>query len=759
MNCYIRLSACVHGRTEWDSLQKSVNIIVVLSLWTISCFSTALVRFPPFFASCSADPFRGRAGVQPTLGLSGMNGIRRTFSFRKKKKKSESTDGSKPQQWLDDEAKIKEGSCSFQVRYLGNIEVYESRGMQVCEEAIKALRKSKVGFHCLVSHNSTCFFQKKPQKAILYVSGDALRVSDDVSQHLIVDQTIEKVSFCAPDRSHDKGFAYICRDGATRRWMCHAFLAVKDSGERLSHAVGCAFAICLEKKQKRERDALQLATSDDRSFTRIGSFRPASLAERLIDPQSAILIEPVASTGDNKSHSNASPPSTTAPSITGNAIVASPAVGAFRSPSPSGVTGAIPRPRPSPSILERQGSLRLFPKLQATSPFKRDLSLRLEQLPSNIQRLTRVTNGDVIPEEPSPDFEEPFIGSSPVSSTTRSMKALGQPTSTTSVPTFPTTNPIYFISQSQSVPLTGPVVTATSPISAHFPSVTTRSMKALGQPTSTTSVPTFPTTNPNYFISQSQPVPLTGPVVTATSPISAHSIAQLQTPSPDQSFPDPFSAAPFNPATIQQHQQTQQDSSWSNLEALSHLSISTNPVISSTQAQYTLTTSSMVAVPGCAPTSPFLGGPPIAAPMSTSFAPSAWPSNGTTMRLSTTQPPYNPIAPQFSSTDPYSGFAVNAYTAGFSAAPNSMSLTSWFPSTLPTSSWSTPLPSLLPPEPDRLADPFDVGWADRVTSTTSVTVAHKPGNPFLSDEPRLGESACFTSNGSSPTVSAPSLLS
>ncbi|TGZ67183.1 hypothetical protein CRM22_004956 [Opisthorchis felineus] len=526
-----------------------------------------------------------------------MNGIRRTFSFRKKKKKSESTDGSKPQQWLDDEAKIKEGSCSFQVKYLGNIEVYESRGMQVCEEAIKALRKSK----------------KKPQKAILYVSGDALRVSDDVSQHLIVDQTIEKVSFCAPDRSHDKGFAYICRDGATRRWMCHAFLAVKDSGERLSHAVGCAFAICLEKKQKRERDALQLATSDDRSFTRIGSFRPASLAERLIDPQSAILIEPVASTGDNKSHSSASPPSTTAPSITGNALVASPAVGAFRSPSPSGVAGAIPRPRPSPSILERQGSLRLFPKLQATSPFKRDLSLRLEQLPSNLQRLTRVTNGDVIPEESGPDFEEPFIGSSPVSATSRSMKALGQPTSTTSVPT-------------------------------------------------------FPTTNSNYFISQRQPVPLTGPVVTATSPISAHSITQLQTPSPDQSFPDPFSAAPFNPATIQQHQQTQQDNSWSNLEALSHLSIATNPVTSSTQVQYTLPTSSMVAAPGCAPTSPFLGGPPIAAPMSTSFAPSAWPSNGAVMRLSTTQPPYNPIAPQFSSTDPYSGFAVNAYTAGFSGS-------------------------------------------------------------------------------------------
>ena len=35
--------------------------------------------------------------------------------------------------------------------------------------------------------------------------------------------------------------------------MCHGFLAVGDSGERLSHAVGCAFAICLERKQMREK--------------------------------------------------------------------------------------------------------------------------------------------------------------------------------------------------------------------------------------------------------------------------------------------------------------------------------------------------------------------------------------------------------------------------------------------------------------------------------------------------------------------------
>jgi len=141
-----------------------------------------------------------------------MESIKRRLSFRKKK--NHVPECSKPHQWQEDEKKVRDGTCSFQVRYLGCLEVFESRGMQVCEEAVKTLKSQCKG---------------KYQRAILYVSGDALRVVDEISKSMIVDQTIEKVSFCAPDRNHEKGFAYICRDGTTRRWMCHGFLAVKES--------------------------------------------------------------------------------------------------------------------------------------------------------------------------------------------------------------------------------------------------------------------------------------------------------------------------------------------------------------------------------------------------------------------------------------------------------------------------------------------------------------------------------------------------
>ncbi|GAB1607979.1 protein numb-like isoform X7 [Argonauta hians] len=284
-----------------------------------------------------------------------MEKLKRSLSFRKKK--DHVPECSKPHQWLEDERKVREGTCSFQVKYLGCIEVYESRGMQVCEEAVKSLK-----YQC----------KGKYQRAILYVSGDALRVVDEISKSMIVDQTIEKVSFCAPDRNHDKGFAYICRDGTTRRWICHGFMAIKESiarffrlktqgGERLSHAVGCAFAICLERKQKRDKESgVNVTFNQDRTmFTRTGSFRQASITERIADPQSAILA--------------------------GNTINEPIPVKKVDNPY------AVQRPHATHSLLQRQGSFRGFEKLHETSsPFKRSVSLRLNELPSTLRRQNAV---------------------------------------------------------------------------------------------------------------------------------------------------------------------------------------------------------------------------------------------------------------------------------------------------------------------------------------------------------------------------------
>lgn len=269
----------------------------------------------------------------------GMDRLRRSLrdSLRRGARREHVPECSKPHQWQSDEAAVRAGSCTFPVKYLGCVEVFESRGMQVCEEALKVLRNSR----------------RRMVRGTLHVTGDGLRVVDETgTRGLLVDQTIEKVSFCAPDRNHDRGFSYICRDGTTRRWMCHGFLALKDSGERLSHAVGCAFAVCLERKQKRDKESVLMSVDPKTSsFTRTGSFRQGSLTDPTLppDPQEGKPSE-------------------------------APPVKAVVNPY------AIERPHATATLLQRQGSFRGLGSLSQASPFKRQLSLRLNELPSTLER-------------------------------------------------------------------------------------------------------------------------------------------------------------------------------------------------------------------------------------------------------------------------------------------------------------------------------------------------------------------------------------
>uniref|UniRef100_A0A3P9GYX5 NUMB endocytic adaptor protein n=1 Tax=Oryzias latipes TaxID=8090 RepID=A0A3P9GYX5_ORYLA len=289
-----------------------------------------------------------------------MNKLRQSF---RRKKDVYVPESSRPHQWQTDEEAVRSGKCSFAVKYLGHVEVEESRGMHICEDAVKRLKTAG----------------KKAVRAVLWVSADGLRVVDDKTKDLILDQTIEKVSFCAPDRNFERAFSYICRDGTTRRWICHCFMAIKDSGERLSHAVGCAFAACLERKQKREKECGVTATFDANrtTFTREGSFRVTTATEAAEREEVMRQLQDV--------HK-------------GQCVPASPSSSPPLSVSALGAQ-AIPRRHAPAEALARQGSFRGFPALsQKTSPFKRHMSLRMNELPSTMQRRSDFPIKNAVPE-------------------------------------------------------------------------------------------------------------------------------------------------------------------------------------------------------------------------------------------------------------------------------------------------------------------------------------------------------------------------
>ncbi|XP_064920593.1 protein numb homolog isoform X7 [Columba livia] len=336
-----------------------------------------------------------------------MNKLRQSF---RRKKDVYVPEASRPHQWQTDEEGVRTGKCSFPVKYLGHVEVDESRGMHICEDAVKRLKSLPTVIALDLSPlflQERKFFKgffgksgKKAVKAVLWVSADGLRVVDEKTKDLIVDQTIEKVSFCAPDRNFDRAFSYICRDGTTRRWICHCFMAVKDTGERLSHAVGCAFAACLERKQKREKECGVTATFDASrtTFTREGSFRVTTATEQA-EREEIMRQMPDAKAVETEAKTVApgAAPNNTAPS---SGSPTSPTAEAAASlDKEMSNPHAIPRRHAPIEQLARQGSFRGFPALsQKMSPFKRQLSLRINELPSTVQRKTDFPMKNSVPE-------------------------------------------------------------------------------------------------------------------------------------------------------------------------------------------------------------------------------------------------------------------------------------------------------------------------------------------------------------------------
>lgn len=77
-----------------------------------------------------------------------MDRIRRSFRDSFRRRKDRVPESTKPLQWPTDEQAVRSATCSFPVKYLGCVEVYESRGMNVCEEALKLLRVSKFSYYC-----------------------------------------------------------------------------------------------------------------------------------------------------------------------------------------------------------------------------------------------------------------------------------------------------------------------------------------------------------------------------------------------------------------------------------------------------------------------------------------------------------------------------------------------------------------------------------------------------------------------------------
>ncbi|GCC34694.1 low density lipoprotein receptor adapter protein 1-like isoform X2 [Chiloscyllium punctatum] len=139
-----------------------------------------------------------------------------------------------PENWTDTKESLQEGMV-FHLKYLGVTVVDQPKGEGMAAAAIRRI--------ITVAKASG----KKFLKVTLIVSPRGIMLQDTITNELIENVSIYRISYCTADKTQDKVFAYIAQSQLNETLECHAFLCPKKKiAQAVTLTVAQAFRIAFD---------------------------------------------------------------------------------------------------------------------------------------------------------------------------------------------------------------------------------------------------------------------------------------------------------------------------------------------------------------------------------------------------------------------------------------------------------------------------------------------------------------------------------
>ncbi|KAM4630868.1 low density lipoprotein receptor adapter protein 1a isoform 2-T2 [Polymixia lowei] len=139
-----------------------------------------------------------------------------------------------PENWTDTRETILEG-MTFNLRHLGMTLVDQPKGEDLSAAAVKRIVATAKASG------------KKPQKVALKVSPQGIVLYDNLTNKLLENVSIYRISYCTADKLHDKVFAYIAQNTVNGTLECHAYLCSKRKvAQAVTLTVAQAFRVAFE---------------------------------------------------------------------------------------------------------------------------------------------------------------------------------------------------------------------------------------------------------------------------------------------------------------------------------------------------------------------------------------------------------------------------------------------------------------------------------------------------------------------------------
>ncbi|XP_040193067.1 low density lipoprotein receptor adapter protein 1 [Rana temporaria] len=202
-----------------------------------------------------------------------------------------------PENWTDTRETLLEGML-FHIKYLGMTLVEQPKGEELSASAVKRIvATAKAG-------------GKKLQKVLLKVTPRGIILYDSITNQLIENVSIYRISYCTADKLHDKVFAYIAQSQQNETLECHAFLCAKRKmAQAVTLTVAQAFKVAFEfwqvsrdNKEKREKsgsDGCEAASSSQSESSATLTCIKGSAASNLLELDEANKALDILNARDN----------------------------------------------------------------------------------------------------------------------------------------------------------------------------------------------------------------------------------------------------------------------------------------------------------------------------------------------------------------------------------------------------------------------------------------------------------------------------
>ncbi|XP_072555451.1 low density lipoprotein receptor adapter protein 1-A isoform X1 [Paramormyrops kingsleyae] len=172
-----------------------------------------------------------------------------------------------PENWTDTRETLLEG-MTFNLKYLGMTLVEQPKGEELSGAAIRRIVATAKASG------------KKLQKVTLEVSPRGIILYDSITNQLIENVSIYRISYCTADKMHDKVFAFIAQSPHSETLECHAYLCTKRKvAQAVTLTVAQAFKVAFElwEAAKGEKEKQAKCGPDEKGGSNSASQSSASL--------------------------------------------------------------------------------------------------------------------------------------------------------------------------------------------------------------------------------------------------------------------------------------------------------------------------------------------------------------------------------------------------------------------------------------------------------------------------------------------------